>query len=294
MRIRGGMSLAAVVAVGVLVAGRAASPPPPSITGTAPPTLAPSPTPASIATPAPASSAPSTPEVSAAASAWPTYDPASLLGDHLTCFGQGSPTFTVSQWNSAPVVTPADVSPEAQALRKAQSPGNGLGQLVWRRIVTTADAILFAAATGSEAPEQAIAMAFSVASARSDNWQWQSLGNCALRLAVGPDRSVADVFLAPGAPPALTDRVVHLMIRESVCASGQSPPSRVVPPTLRLSTGSVTVLITITTRPGPQDCIGVDPVPYDLVLPEPLGDRSILDGSRVPAAPIAKPVGCCG
>ncbi len=293
MRIRGGMSLAAGVAIIVMMAGCAASPPP-SVTGTAPPAPTLSATPASVATTPPTASAAATPEPSLAAYAWPTYDPASLLGERLTCFGPGSPTFTVSQWNTAPVVTQADVSPEAQALRQAQSPGNGLGRLEWRRVVTTPDSALFGASTGASPPEQAIAISVVADQLHPGTWNGQSQGNCSLRLATDPGRSVADVALAPGPSPAAADRVIHLLIRESACSGGQSPLSRVAPPVIRSSPGSATVLITISTRPGPQDCVGVDPVPYDLVLPEPLGARTLLDGSHVPALPITREVGCCG
>jgi hypothetical protein len=230
-----------------------------------------------------------TPEPSTVPQHWPTYDPATLLGDRLECYD--SPSFSVTEWNEAPIVPDSDRSSEAQALRRELTPGSGLNLYTWHRVATAPDTVLFAAET--DAPEEALSITFIPDPQRRGDWKWRSLGTCQLRLVVEPDRSRADVFLAPARHPSPAYRVVHLMMRETACASGASPAGRVLAPTLRVDDASVTVLITVSRLPGAQDCQGVDSVPYDLVLPEPLGNRELLDGGRVPAAPIEEEP-CCG
>ena len=222
---------------------------------------------------------------------WPTYDPASLFGDRLECFGPGSPSFTVTEWNEAPIVTDSDRSSEAQALRRELTPGSGLNLFTWHRVTTAPNEVLFAAGTG--APEEAVSMTLIPDSQRPGDWRWRSLGTCQLALVLQPDRSRADLFLAPASHESRADRVIHLMIRETACASGASPTTRVLPPILRIDAASVTVLIAISKLPGEQDCQGINSVPYDLILPEPLGDRALVDGGRVPA-PIIEEEPCCG
>jgi hypothetical protein len=197
----------------------------------------------------------------------------------------------VTEWNEAPIVPDGDRSSEAQALRRELTPGSGLNLYTWHRVATAPDTVLFAAET--DAPEEALSITFIPDPQRRGDWKWRSLGTCQLRLVVEPDRSRADVFLAPARHPSPAYRVVHLMMRETACASGASPAGRVLAPTLRVDDASVTVLITVSRLPGAQDCQGVDSVPYDLVLPEPLGNRVLLDGGRVPAAPIEEEP-CCG
>lgn len=251
--------------------------------------------PASI-TPAPSAAPPTaTPaaQPSEVAPPWPTYDPATLLGDRLVCRNTGSPTFSVEEWNDAPIVPDTDGSSEAQALRRELTDGSGLDRFTWHRVVTRSDEVLFAAGTGGGPPEDALAMVFIPDSQQPGSWKWRDLGTCLMGLSVESDRSRADVFLDPDHLPASGDQVMHVMIRETACASGRSPLGRVLPPVLRIEASSITVLITVSRLPGEQDCQGVDAVPYDLVLPEPLGERTLLDGGHVPATPIeAEP--CCG
>ena len=104
---------------------------------------------------------------------------------------------------------------------------------------------------------------------------------------VGP----ASWWVAPKAvplPPETT--VVPAQIREVACASGRSPEGRVLDPLI--FSGEDAVLVTFWVRRAPgggQDCQGNPEFATLIQLPEPLGDRKLLDGSQVPPRDASTP-----
>jgi hypothetical protein len=52
---------------------------------------------------------------------------------------------------------------------------------------------------------------------------------------------------------------------------------------------TVVVTLAIRRRRGAQDCQGNAPFSFDLELPEPLGDRRLLDGGESPPRDVTKP-----
>lgn len=75
---------------------------------------------------------------------------------------------------------------------------------------------------------------------------------------------------------------VPALVREVACASGHPPNDRLLEPEVFSSADAVLVTFWVRLRPGPQDCVGNPPFATTLELPEPLGDRRLLDGSVVP------------
>ena len=82
--------------------------------------------------------------------------------------------------------------------------------------------------------------------------------------------------------PTAASTAIHALILEAACASGTSPDGRIEEPSIDLEATTVTVTIDVRHRVGGQDCQGNAPVPYTITLPEPLGARSLLDGSTTP------------
>ena len=80
--------------------------------------------------------------------------------------------------------------------------------------------------------------------------------------------------------PATT--LIHAVILEASCASGTSPDGRLEPPMIEPTDASITVTFSIRRRPGGQDCQGNPPFRVEITLPEPLGTRTLLDGSATP------------
>jgi hypothetical protein len=83
---------------------------------------------------------------------------------------------------------------------------------------------------------------------------------------------------APG-PEATT---IPALIQEVACASGQSPEGRVLEPAVFPSEAAVLVQVWVRKAPGPQDCQGNPEFVLEITLPQPVGDRQLLDGSEVP------------
>ena len=80
------------------------------------------------------------------------------------------------------------------------------------------------------------------------------------------------------------------MVLEEACASGTSGANRLDPPTIDLSDTGVTITLWIRRQPGPQACQdGNEPFGYTILLPEPLDDRTLFDGSETPPREAAKP-----
>ncbi len=89
--------------------------------------------------------------------------------------------------------------------------------------------------------------------------------------------------------PGPTDTVVPIKILEEACASGASGLDRLDPPSIELTDTTIVVTLGIKRQPGAQDCQGNAPFSFDLELPEPLMNRTLLDGSSNPPRDAAKP-----
>jgi hypothetical protein len=97
-------------------------------------------------------------------------------------------------------------------------------------------------------------------------------------------------WLDPDSPsPTATSTSVHGLVLEEACAGGKSPKDRIEGPLFDLTETTVTVTFGVRARPGVQDCQGNPPFPVTFRLPEPLADRTLLDGNKVPPREAAQP-----
>ena len=71
-------------------------------------------------------------------------------------------------------------------------------------------------------------------------------------------------------------------VTERSCASGQSSAARIIGPDVQVSTEAIEVTFRVRRLTGSQACPGNPPTPVTVTLPEPLGDRMLLDGGREP------------
>lgn len=77
---------------------------------------------------------------------------------------------------------------------------------------------------------------------------------------------------------------LKLTIYEVPCSSGSPIEGRVEEPTIETNATSVVITIRVRQLLGTQTC-PLHPWPLTVRLPEPLGNRQLLDGGRVPPAP---------
>jgi hypothetical protein len=100
----------------------------------------------------------------------------------------------------------------------------------------------------------------------------------------------ASWWLDPATPaPTAGSTSIQALVLEEACASGKTAKDRLEAPLIDLSETAVTVTFGIRPLPGSQDCQGNDPFPVTFQLPEPLAERTLLDGNEVPPREAARP-----
>lgn len=100
----------------------------------------------------------------------------------------------------------------------------------------------------------------------------------------------ASWWLDPTAPaPTANSTSIQALILEEACASGKPGRDRLEAPLIDLSETAVTVTFGIRHLPGSQDCQGNAPFLVTFQLPEPLAERTLLDGNDVPPREAARP-----
>ena len=117
-----------------------------------------------------------------------------------------------------------------------------------------------------------------------DGGQWRASGwgACTLRPEVPVGMNIASFRVAPGEPPTPETTELDVLVTELACNSGEDARGRVQEPAVTRSAESVTVIFTVVARPGGHECPSNPATPFRLMLPEPLGDRALLDGSSIP------------
>ncbi len=115
------------------------------------------------------------------------------------------------------------------------------------------------------------------------SWRASNGGNCWQLAPVLPlDSSWAEVSADAVAPDA-TEVAVTVMERR--CTGARDPLPHLDEPAFVVDDEAITVYWT-SNPPDAAECPSNPSVPTTLTLPEPLGDRVLLDGSRWPAVPI--------
>jgi hypothetical protein len=155
--------------------------------------------------------------------------------------------------------------------------GEGLPAEGWIRAVQTEDVVLFVAPGGG------VPWSMVKVQLRDGIWSADAYGQCRLQPDIPEGLSLAVFRLAPNAVLAPETREVNLLVTETACNSGQDARGRIRVLDLAPAAASVTVLLGVVPRPGDHECPGNPETPFTLELPEPLGDRVLLDGSSVPA-----------
>ena len=148
----------------------------------------------------------------------------------------------------------------------------------WSRVASGPDSVAFVA-QGPGDP----AWVMVEASLGPDGWTAGGYGACHLQPALPAGIYPADFWLDPAAPPPGPDTTtLHGLIVERACANGKPPTGRVRPPVVVYAESTVTITVTVREIPGGADCPGNPSVPITIELSQPLGDRTVLDGSVFP------------
>jgi hypothetical protein len=204
--------------------------------------------------------------------------PSSALTD-VTCGGAGFDRDLLGEPGHAETFG----DPAALALRQvlAQT-GPDVGWLPdhgWREITRTDAEVTYLAdaPSGQDAP-------YAVVTVVREDGRWLVAGwsQCRLLADVGPDLGLATFRVDPGVELGPNDTQIPVLVTERACNSGQDARGRIVDPQIVLDDDAVTVVFAVTPRAGDHDCPGNPETPHLLVLPEALGERTLLDGSELP------------
>ncbi len=148
----------------------------------------------------------------------------------------------------------------------------------WHRVVSDLDTVVFVALGPGDPPWVMVE-----ATRGPDGWTAGGYGACDAQPVLPAGISMADFWLDPAAPaPAPDSTTLNGVIVERACANGKPPTNRVRPPIVVYEEQAVTVTVTVSEIAGGADCPSNPPVPITIELSQPLGERTILDGSVFP------------
>lgn len=212
-----------------------------------------------------------------------TIDPDWINRPALTC-GDPERLFPPEAL-SGPGLAELGLDPAAAVLRstiaesppESQFPTGG-----WHRVIDDPAGVTFVAAGDDETSWVMVNVGVI-----NGTLQATEYGQCSLQPAAPEGVTFGEWWLDPDRPaPTPESTEVSILVVETACASGNSPEGRILAPTILVGAEAIAVAIGIVQRPGGQDCPGNPPHAMQLVLPEPLGDRSLLDASVYPPRPV--------
>jgi hypothetical protein len=95
----------------------------------------------------------------------------------------------------------------------------------------------------------------------------------------GPAEWWIDQNVVPLAPGT---ELIHAIVREQSCASGDSAEDRVLNPVVVSRPDAIFITFAVVRRPGAQTCEPNPAFPHEFLLGEPVGGRSLFDGGTSP------------
>ena len=169
----------------------------------------------------------------------------------------------------------------AAALRStlvlAEGETDSLPDTGWIEVTRTEQNIRYLA-RGGQGPGLAIA----TIQLRDGQWIPDASGRCDLRPELREGLNLAQFRVADYERVTAETTEMDVLVLESACTSGEDARGRIVEPTIVSDSESVTVVFATVPLEGAADCDITPETPFVLELPEPLGERVLLDGSQVP------------
>lgn len=198
---------------------------------------------------------------------------------NVTCGGPPFPASVLAERGTAE----SAAGPEADALRDLLTRPEAddlLPATGWRLAVHTGDVVVYIADVEPIGDEPAFA---DVTLELVDGaWRMHGFGQCRPVADVGPGLGLAEFRVADHETLGPETIELDVLVTERACNSGADARGRIVEPAIIPSADAVVVVFGVVPRGGIQACPSNPETPARLVLPEPLGDRALLDGSSVP------------
>jgi hypothetical protein len=112
-------------------------------------------------------------------------------------------------------------------------------------------------------------------------WRPSQWGECTPQPALPAGLGLA-AWRIDGEAPRNDATTISALVTEMACASGESSEGRILPPEISYGPDAIHVVFAVQGMEGEQTCQGNPSVPYTIELREPIGERSVLDGSQLP------------
>jgi hypothetical protein len=205
---------------------------------------------------------------------------ASAPGAELSCGGRSFPMGGLD----APAGAESRNGPEYDALRVALGDYAevfpGLDRLTWRLALDDAQGLLFMA---RQAPGAGHAWVSLELDRNGSSWTAGPIGECDPAVALPGGYGPASWALDPAYPaPTSSSTELHVLVWELACSGGRPATGRMSVPVVHVSATTVTITLGVRPLRGFQDCPLGPGTPAIIRLPEPLGDRQLLDGGHEP------------
>lgn len=156
----------------------------------------------------------------------------------------------------------------------------------WHVLAAAPEAVAIGQFDARAAPGESSAIVVSV-TVFQGGWRVTGWGGCRPEPVLPDGLRAGEWWLAEA--PGPDDRVLSALVGERSCASGRSPRGRIAPPSIAYGETAVTITIGIRPLEGMQTCPGIPPIPFEIELREPVGDRTLLDGGAWPPLDPARP-----
>lgn len=213
----------------------------------------------------------------------PTIDPDWVTRPALTC-GEPEPLFPPEALEG-PGLAEFGLDAAAAILRSVIAeapPETPFPEHGWHRVVDGPDGVTFVAAGDDATPWWAVTVGVLAGTLQATGF-----GQCHLAIAAPSGVSFARWWLDPDGPPISPETTaLSILLREQDCASGKPPIGRVLAPTIVTSAVAIEIVIGIRKQLTGQDCPGNPAFPFEVVLPEAIGPRTLFDASQFPPRPV--------
>jgi hypothetical protein len=209
--------------------------------------------------------------------------------EFFICDG-GPPAFRASDLDG-PTGAEQEDHPAAEALRKRAADPGGVEQVPatgWRILHRSDREVLYASEDeeyadpeGDEPPERHLVR---VVREPDGTWRWATSSHYVESFdAIRDGNPASDWRLDPAAdPPGPSDTELRVLVTECHCASGRTAEGRIEPPDVYYTADEVRIVAYVTRLRGTQRCPGNPPTPAIFVLPEPIGERRLVDAGTFP------------
>lgn len=124
----------------------------------------------------------------------------------------------------------------------------------------------------------------------ADGWKVTDWGDCQPRLQLPAGLGSAEWAFDPAQPkPGAATQVFDALVTEMSCNDGQPADGRFVGPQIVKSVDTVLVIFAVRPLPGGHTCPSNPSTRITVDLGEPLGERQLLDGGRLPPGDPTQP-----